>query len=62
MSRDKMNVMNYRCGRTKVMCFIILFSMVAPLSVYAADTDDKAFVNVSKLAGSSTWVLFIGSL
>ena len=37
--------------------------MVAPLSVYAADpTDDKAFANVSKLSGSSTWVLFVGSL
>ena len=36
--------------------------MVAPLSVYAVDTDDKTFVNVSKLSGSSTWVLFVGSL
>ena len=36
--------------------------MVAPLSVYAADSDEKAFANVSKLAGTSTWMLFVGSL
>ena len=57
-----MNIVQYRYKGMNLMCIIILFSMVAPLSVYAADSDEKAFVNVSKLAGASTWVLFVGSL
>ena len=45
-----------------MLCIILIFSMVAPHMVFCAESDDKAFLNVSKLSGASNWMLFMGSL
>ena len=45
-----------------MLCIILIFSMVAPHMVFCAESDDKAFLNVSKLSGASNWMLFVGSL
>ena len=55
-----MNVF-YR-GHSKMLCIILIFSMVAPHMVFCTESDDKAFLNVSKLSGASNWMLFVGSL
>ena len=45
-----------------MLCIILIFSMVAPHMVFCTESDDKAFLNVSKLSGASNWMLFVGSL